>query len=349
MESRFQGILLGGAIGDALGAPVEFMKAHQIRDMYGPYGVRWDGFRGQITDDTQMTLFSAEAIIWDARYHSNGQNTTGYSPAQLPQLRQWVYDAYKRWFTTQRLASDRRPLREILRDRQVCSEGLAQEPWLYALRAPGTTCMSALHRGKPVQFSKGCGGVMRAAPFGMQLKKSPRACFHDAVDATTLTHGHPDAYLPAGALAAIIRCMLDGMKPERACYQALRILRDWAGSQPTQRVIKMAMGLAQAVEPTTSFPKRQRYLSAIGEGWIGTEALGIALYSFLVALRTRGSFLDAVSLAVSHDGDSDSTGAIAGNLAGALGAEVLPPGWEDKLEGRSVIKAMASKLLAITK
>jgi ADP-ribosyl-[dinitrogen reductase] hydrolase len=59
--------LLGGAVGDALGAPIEFLKLSEIRAQFGPEGIsdfvagQWPA--GSITDDTQKTLFTAEGLI----------------------------------------------------------------------------------------------------------------------------------------------------------------------------------------------------------------------------------------------------------------------------------------------
>lgn len=70
-RARVRGSLLGGAIGDALGNPVEFLSLAGIRRAYGEDGIRGlvadaDGTVGRITDDTQMTLFTAEGLIRDA-------------------------------------------------------------------------------------------------------------------------------------------------------------------------------------------------------------------------------------------------------------------------------------------
>jgi len=76
-REHFSGCLLGGAVGDALGAPVEFRSIHDIRSKYGPTGIAdYDlayGRRGAITDDTQMTLFTAEGLLRaDVRWHHKG-------------------------------------------------------------------------------------------------------------------------------------------------------------------------------------------------------------------------------------------------------------------------------------
>ena len=63
----FQGCLIGGAVGDALGWPVEFMRYSQIKGKYGKAGIHdlviSSSGKAEITDDTQMTIFTAEGIL----------------------------------------------------------------------------------------------------------------------------------------------------------------------------------------------------------------------------------------------------------------------------------------------
>jgi ADP-ribosylglycohydrolase len=81
----------------------------------------------------------------------------------------------------------------------------------------------------------------------------------------------------------------------------------------------------------------------IGEGWVGEEALAIAVYC---ALKYQDDLRGALIAAVNHDGDSDSTGAITGNILGAyLGANAIPQAWLKKLELREVITELADDLL----
>ena len=81
-RSGFRGCLLGGAVGDALGGAVEFMRLGQIRQRFGPGGIRdyagAYGRVGAITDDTQMTLFTAEGLI-RGLVRERCQGTTDYS------------------------------------------------------------------------------------------------------------------------------------------------------------------------------------------------------------------------------------------------------------------------------
>src|SRR5215475_10085509 len=93
---HFTGCLLGGAVGDALGAPVEFHSIHLIRDKYGSAGITdYDaayGRRGAITDDTQMTLFTAEGLL---RAIARRRRDGVYRPSSA------IHQAYIRWLRTQ--------------------------------------------------------------------------------------------------------------------------------------------------------------------------------------------------------------------------------------------------------
>ena len=83
-------------------------------------------------------------------------------------------------------------------------------------------------------------------------------------------------------------------------------------------------------------------ISRLGEGWVGDEAIAIAIFC---ALRYQDDLAQCLSAAVTHDGDSDSTGAIAGNILGAwLGAGAIPAKWLDVLELRDVVEKMAVRI-----
>lgn len=80
----------------------------------------------------------------------------------------------------------------------------------------------------------------------------------------------------------------------------------------------------------------------LGEGWVGEEALAIAVYA---VARHIDSFTDTLVAAVNHNGDSDSTGAVAGNIIGAMvGYEAIPSQFKGRLELHDVILAIADDL-----
>ncbi|MFF4247126.1 ADP-ribosylglycohydrolase family protein [Streptomyces sp. NPDC001822] len=338
-----RGALLGGAVGDALGNPVEFLSLAGIRRAHGERGVRGlvpdeDGVTGRVTDDTQMTLFTVEGLI---RAHVHAAST-GVAGAEAP----FVRNAYLRWLDTQNHPSP--PLRGG--ENRVRNGWLRQQPWLYARRAPGNACLTGLASGRapdpeaplalpgPVNpHSKGCGTVMRSAPFGL-LGEDAATGFALAARCATITHGHPTGAYAAGAFAAIVTHLLEGDSPEGAVLRSLELLGRHPGHEETTAALRAAVGLAARGRPTAE------RVETLGAGWVAEEALAIAVYCML-ALPEAGEVAEALLLSVNHSGDSDSTGAVCGNLLGALHGDVkLPASWLAATEGRSVIAELADDL-----
>lgn len=84
-------------------------------------------------------------------------------------------------------------------------------------------------------------------------------------------------------------------------------------------------------------------IQTLGEGWLGEEALAISVYC---ALKYQDDFASALHAAVNYDGDSDSTGAITGNILGAyLGVDRIPTHWVEQVELGDVLIQIADDLL----
>ncbi|MFJ9967030.1 ADP-ribosylglycohydrolase family protein [Streptomyces avermitilis] len=335
-RARVRGCLLGGAIGDALGNPVEFDSLDRIRAEHGPRGITGlvpdgDGVVGRITDDTQMTLFTVEGLQ-QAHHRERHKGIGGAAPRLVRQ-------AYGRWLDTQTRPG---PGADV-------DGGLAARPWLYARRAPGNACLSGLAQdhvpdpmlplGPPGAVnpqSKGCGAVMRSAPFG--LGRAPvDFAFGLAARCAQMTHGHPTGYYSAGALAAIVTHLVEGESLEGSVLRALRLLAGHPGHDETTAALHRALDLAAEGDPT---PEK---VESLGAGWIAEEALAIAVYCALATTDVTRALL----LSVNHSGDSDSTGAICGNLLGALyGDHGLPHEWLERVEGRAEIAALADDFAA---
>lgn len=328
---RFRGCLLGGAVGDALGAAVEFDSLTDIHTKHGKDGIRGFvttyGRIGAITDDTQMTLFTAEGLIRaDNRWHERGIcNPVGV-----------MHRAYLRWLRTQGY-------------RSAYSGGDLAEQWpgwliniraLHSRRAPGHSCLGALQSGdersinNPINDSKGCGGVMRAAPAGLAFPEADQA-FEFGCELAAITHGHPTGYLAAGFLAALICRLLSGIPLRTAINETLNFTITQKHSEELCTAVDRALSLsdhtmvdAEAVE-------------SLGKGWIAEEALAIAIYCALVATN----FENGIIISVNHSGDSDSTGAITGNILGTLlGFNVIPDKWVSNLELHDEIETVSKDL-----
>jgi ADP-ribosyl-[dinitrogen reductase] hydrolase len=331
-RERFLGCLLGGAVGDALGGTVEFMSRSQILQQFGEKGITdyadVYGGKGKITDDTQMTLYTAEGLL-RGQMRGLHKGITSFTGT--------VAHAYIRWLATQGERNQRAPAH---------TDGwLHQQKDLHHQRAPGMTCLNALRdmdviEEPAVNDSKGCGGVMRVAPVGLFCwhfmdKTETAKVFEMGADIAALTHGHPSGYLTGGVLAVMVFALADGATLMEALEHAKTILVGHQGHKETLQA------LDEAVRLSTSGISHHEAISRLGEGWVAEEALAISFYCALVAENLE----KAIVLAVNHDGDSDSTGAITGNHLGTvLGVNAIPERWLKLLELKPVIEAVAEDL-----
>lgn len=325
----FRGCLLGGAVGDALGFAVEFDSYPAILHHYGPEGIREYSLcngKALISDDTQMTLFTAEGLVSAAE--KNVSDVAGIAKC--------VYISYLNWLCTQLGVSG------------AGSGQLIKIPELQARRAPGSTCISALSGGRcgsvarPLNGSKGCGGVMRVAPVALAFAgcEDLKAVDLLGAEAAAITHGHELGYIPAAALVHMIGRILAGESIEGAVRQSVESMRELFPHSLHMNEFEAVMD--RAVDLAAENEDDCEAVEFIGGGWVGEQALAIAVYC---ALKYKNDFEKAMIAAVNHGGDSDSTGAITGNILGAyLGAEKIPQKFLRDLELADLIGEMAGKL-----
>ena len=355
-RDRVFGCVVGGAVGDALGYAVEFKTWPSIAARYGEHGItRYElDERGiaQISDDTQMSLFTAAGILLGM--------TRGNMRGIMARPDYYCRYTYVDWLHTQQWTSRKK-------DERVDS-WLMNVPGLYSRRAPGNTCLSALreieaHPGKPANNdSCGCGGVMRTAPVAIVCQYHSYAqekfamCDDIAAGAARITHRHPLGFMPSAVLNDILMQILSGKVSgtdglEDAVKIASRRLSQVTSEEDDDKtygelwpkhVTRMQEILDQALRLAhTDIPDHEA-IESIGGGWTGHEALAIAVYS---AVKHADSFEDAIISAVNHSGDSDSTGAVSGNIVGCLlGYDAIPDCYKERLELRNVIEEIAQDL-----
>ena len=303
---------------------MEFDRADAIAHRWGPAGLgapdelleRLGVERLPISDDTQMTLFVADGLLEWIEWQNRGQ---------MADAAACVWLACLRWHRTQTGA---------------LPEGAppAQDTWLdahrelYERRAPGGACLSGLAEpgmGVPTDpknpDSKGCGTIMRSAPYGMipGLPDTHVASF--ARQGAVLTHGHPTAWTSAAAFALMVDALFAG----RSLTEAAEAARAWLAAQgedgaESLAALEGALELAAREETDddgTRLGAPGHLPAGLGEGWVAEEALAIAVYAALSAERAADSPAAALQLALrigaNHDGDSDSTASLAGQLLGA--------------------------------
>lgn len=336
---KYRGCLIGGAVGDALGYAVEFVEDSHIFKKYGERGItEYSLVNGvaPISDDTQMTLFTANGLLIGT--------TRGMTRGIMGTYPSYIALCYKDWLKTQ------------------TADEFGFEPpeysWLNNIpemnhsRAPGRTCISYLMHNNlgstanPKNNSKGCGGVMRVAPIGLFFEGKPYSIDEiDMIGAETaaLTHGHELGYIPAAMLVHIIHLLshntdvsvLDAVSDAKAA-----ITRLFPNAEHLAEMLALtdkAISLASEKDVDEFAAIRE-----LGEGWVAEETLAIAIYC---ALKYEEDFEKAIIASVNHSGDSDSTGAVTGNILGAyLGMNAIPEKFLNNLELKETILEIADDL-----
>jgi ADP-ribosyl-[dinitrogen reductase] hydrolase len=311
IQEKRQACLYGGAIGDAFGYEIEFSSIATIQSRYGKAGLQQPVFHNGkliVSDDTQMTMFTLEAI--------------NACDAQTPitEVVERIRLAYVDWYHTQ------------LKNPETYNYTgtIGRSKVLQVTRAPGNCCMSSMAGGgsgtpeTPINDNKGCGGVMRVAPIGLFPEKwDADQAFELAIRAAAITHTHPTGYLSAGSLAAMICFLIQGKEISDAIEQMTSILKNYPRHEETSAKIEQAIKLSSSeMNPLDA-------IETLGQGWIAEEALGIGLYA---ALKGE-NYTEVIQIAANHSGDSDSTASIAGQIYGVWkGAEKIPQEWMEALD-----------------
>lgn len=324
-RSRVRGTLLGAAVGDALGAPLSGLSLDRIRERYGTEGLTdltpAYGRRGAVTHLTQLTLFTVDGLI---RAQVRRDTGAWHPPTDL-------HRAYRRWAATQ---TDWGP------DERRKDDGwLAREEWLYVRRDPAPACLEGLADqvmgtldAPKNPTEPGGEAVVRAAPFGLLVGWEPQLVMQLAVEGATQTHGHPTAYLAAGAYAVILHGLARGETLDAAVQRALALLGPRPGHQPVADGLQHALGAVRQGMPMAS-----RVAELAGAG-TADGVLAVAVYCALVSEDVRHGLV----LSVNHGGPSATAGALTGALLGALhGETALPPAWLAELEGRATLLLLA--------
>ena len=340
LQDRIQGSLVGGAIGDALGYPVEFICSYEaIRAKYGENGItRLDtcqhGLSAEepvgkavFSDDTQMTLYTANGLLNAKRQHND--------------YIEGITRAYVEWYV-------RQAGKKTDKYKDCWISRIAA---LNKNRAPGNTCMSALEAiyrdKKPSNNSKGCGGVMRVAPIPLFAVADNRMGIQDAdslaADAAKITHLHPLGFIPAALMAHVIYRLAFDEHPTQDVLvgyikEGIETLTALFPQYPNE-VNQMRELACLSLQLAINEKSDEQNIPVLGEGWVGDEALAIALYC---SVRYFDHFEQALIAAVNHVGDSDSTGSLTGNILGAaVGYNAIPQHFKDDLEQLDIILRMA--------
>lgn len=187
---RITGCLVGGALGDALGAPLENLSRESATATFD----KGDWAKGplKVTSNTQLTLFTAEGLIRASqRYKERG----------LCSIREVLESAYCRWLHTQGITATELDVRGWLVD---CAG-------LQAKRGSAATLKAALQDG-PKAGSAGNGAITRIAPVGLTYLEARQV----AAEVAAISHPHPEAQQAAADFADILQRVVVGQSLQSA-------------------------------------------------------------------------------------------------------------------------------------
>lgn len=285
LKERALGAFLGMAVGDALGATVEFLTRSEIAAKYGTHcrmiGGGWLKLKpGQVTDDTQMALYLGRSLLaakgWDL---------------------QRTCEMFVEWLKSKPVDVG-----------STCRRGIRR----YMLEG---TLSTPFHEG-----DAGNGAAMRNLPIALATLHDPAACAAWSVEQAHITHNHPLSDSATLCLGQMVRALL------------------------LEGGVKAARAEANTLIDTHKAFKFQPYRGNASAYIVDTMQTVLHYY-----FRTD-SYRSCVIEVINQGGDADTTGAIAGMLAGATyGVQSIPGGWLQKLDPaiRSEIETQVVGLLTI--
>lgn len=242
-----------------------------------------------------------------------------------------VHRAYRRWYATQH---DWGP-----DERREDNGWLGNEEWLYVRRDPQRACLTGFGDDTLATFdrpknptARDAAAALRSAPFGLLVGWEPALVLQLAAECAVQSHGHPAAYLSAGAFAVIVHGLARGVSLDTAVRRALALLTARPGHEPVTGALHRALAAVTRGEPG---PDAVEAL-ATGTDRTAEDALAAAVYCALVAEDVP----HGLRLAASGDG-----GPLCGALLGALhGETALPAPALAELEGRALLLQLADDL-----
>lgn len=332
LSERYRRCLLGGAVGDALGAPYDGQTLGEVQRSRRPESLPEGSHRplrylpvagrvGANTDAAQLLLFTAEGLLRaHARRRAGGHQDWVHDDALSA-----VHRAYLRWLDTQRTEGP--PPRP--------DGWLSGEKALYARRTRDPVTARVLRSGlkgrldAPINNARDASVLLRAAPVAM-ASWTPWSL---ARDVAALTHMHTHAAHATAAFAVILQKCLVGTSLDDAVESAWRQATD-AGDTTVAQRMEQALEAGDTREPTPAHAEEAR-----GDD----DALG-ALCLAIFAVASTSDSPAALQVAISPGGSASRAGAAAGLLSGALRADPLPDILLEPLELRGIATTVANDL-----
>jgi ADP-ribosylglycohydrolase len=322
-KEKIQGCFWGLALGDALGRPVEFDHIDVIRERYGENGIQELNEWSIWSDDTEMTIAVTNALLRLGKVDDIAKLVD-------EQIGRTFAEEFIRWYD---------------------NPGYA----------PGITCKQAVHflikngagswSKSGNNDSKGSGTAMRAAPIGVWFAKALSSELEDtntkyfqlmvkiSRTQSEITHGHKAATAAALAASYAVVLAFNNKNPN----EFIKLIQDFCkGIHPDFEAALDRSQIALLKRDSGEFTNDVDALHYIGQGWVGDEAVAMALYAFI---REPNDIKKCLRIASNHNGDSDSVACIAGSIIGALrGIEKIPFDWINKLAEKKRIDKILDEI-----
>lgn len=318
------GAILGQAIGDAMGHPTEFCKSVAVSEL---------SKNNQFTDDTQMALAIGEAIL-------------AFPPNKdLELFMREVGKNFVRWDDASHTSKDP----ELVE--------LAQK-WGENTRAPGSTCMAGVRmlrqgihwtRAGSGEGGKGNGGVMRASIVGAALWKDPVFAWKIGGLTSIPTHNNLESILASAGIAYLVASSINGFPMGHSVAMLLELSAEWWSNlimwpeNVRDQIPEFAIGrigAAYALGKAGTLDAAA-WRSFNGNDFKGVEALAAAIYYNV----KHSNFRDVITGLANNTGDSDTTAAIGGALAGARwGYGMIPSMWRQTVESSLYLHDLAKRI-----
>ena len=319
--SAARAALLGLAVGDALGVPVEFApRAARRQDPVT--GMRAYGTHqqpaGTWSDDSSLTFCLAETLARPGG-RSGAPDLADFAQRSI----NWLDSAY--W-----TAHD-----------NVFDVGIATADAIRQLR----NGKSPLASGGTAENSNGNGSLMRILPLCFHLLDQPIAeRFRITSAVSGVTHAHPRSVLGCFIYLEIARQLIFGLTKEIAYSTAIQQVNDFLASAPV--VSEAEIAHFHRVLQITREPYEAQILTDCQEGEISSSGYVVhTLEAALWCLLKHDTYAATVLAAVNLGDDTDTTGAVAGGLAGlAYGEAGIPAEWLAVLARRADIEDLAERL-----
>lgn len=340
---KFEGGIIGSAVGDAFGYPLMKLSFEEICETFEKKGAmelavsRKTG-TALLTEATQMSLFTADGILWAQNEHVSDENAA---------VANYVFYSYQLWLYMQTKTIASREYEWLFdKSKNPNMSSLLKSKGLGRARRLNDVNINALldadnnnygTLNKRVNENVDAGAVKRVVPVGLFYGQTPDMAFRMGCDIGAVTHSHPDGYLPCGVYAAIVAQLIGDKPIDEAVNDAMLLLASYPENDNTYQMLQNAVDLAgdEDVDP-------QEGIAELGDGFSAISCLAIAVYS---ALLHQTSYKFAIELATNHNGDSAACGAIVGGILGAwYGLKKLPKQWTRKLQYRSLLETVADVL-----